>query len=161
MKEGTIEAASCPAQDFGRLRDRRLQPRALRDALRALRQERALLFDALQRSFRAEKTVLDVVEALISDDAEGEAGTVGAVLGRGSDRLVCAAEMAKHLGYSAKTLRNLKSNGVLVEGIHYEKPRGKLLFHLTAMLEWVSGLGMQSSSASTITFRRRRRRAGT
>ncbi len=124
-----------------------------------LREERAVLVDALQRSLRAETTVLDVVESLISD-AQSEAGVLGTLLGRGSDRLVSAAEMAVQLGYATKTLRSLKSKGVLVEGVHYEKPRGKLLFHPTAMLEWAAGLGMRSSGPTTITFPRRRRRAG-
>jgi hypothetical protein len=161
VKEETIEAASCPAQDLRRSWDRGLQPTTLRDAIRVLREERALLFEALQRSLRAETTVLDVVESLISHGAQSEAGALGTLTGRGSDRLVSAAEMAAQLGYSAKTLRNLKSKGVLVAGVHYEKPRSKLLFHLTAMLEWAAGLGMRSSGSTMIKFRRRRRRAGT
>jgi Helix-turn-helix domain len=41
---------------------------------------------------------------------------------------------------AAKTLQNLMLRGVLVEGVHYFRPRGRRpLFHQDALVAWIEG----------------------
>lgn len=48
-----------------------------------------------------------------------------------------AAELARCAG---KTLQNLMASGVLVEGLHYFRPRGRRpLFHREALVAWIEG----------------------
>lgn len=48
-----------------------------------------------------------------------------------------AAELARCAG---KTLQNLMLRGVLVEGVHYFRPRGRRpLFHREALVAWIEG----------------------
>jgi hypothetical protein len=75
--------------------------------------------------------------------------------------LVDAKTLSRHIGYAPKTLRNLKHQSVLIEGVHYVKKRGKLLFSLPAMLEWAQNPGAAKPKSEPIPFARRRRRART
>ena len=45
-------------------------------------------------------------------------------------------ELAQRLPYADKTLRNLKSKGEFVEGRHYFKRRGRVVWSWSAMQEW-------------------------
>jgi hypothetical protein len=48
-----------------------------------------------------------------------------------------AAELAR---CAAKTVQNLMLRGVLVEGVHYFRPRGRRpLFHRDALVAWIEG----------------------
>lgn len=48
-----------------------------------------------------------------------------------------AAELAR---CKRKTLQNLMLRGVLVEGVHYFRPRGRRpLFHREALVAWIEG----------------------
>jgi hypothetical protein len=50
-------------------------------------------------------------------------------------------ELCEQIPYEAQTIRNLITQGKLVQGIHYFKPHGRLIFKWDAIIEWIEGEG--------------------
>jgi hypothetical protein len=48
-------------------------------------------------------------------------------------------QLTIRIPYSEKTLRNLMSTGELIQGNHFFKRRGRIMFSWPAMREWVEG----------------------
>jgi hypothetical protein len=59
----------------------------------------------------------------------------------GNQSYLSMKQLLERIPYSEKTIRNLMSKGILVEGQHYFKRRsgGRVMFSWTAMREWVEG----------------------
>jgi hypothetical protein len=56
---------------------------------------------------------------------------------RPHEEYLTAAVCAARIGYAPKTLRNLQSAGVLRLGVHWVKPRGRVLFVWSAVEAWL------------------------
>lgn len=54
------------------------------------------------------------------------------------------AELCSRIPYSPQTIYNLIHKKVLINGIHYTKPRGKLIFRWEAIEKWI-GTDTQST----------------
>jgi hypothetical protein len=48
-------------------------------------------------------------------------------------------ELCKLIPYEEQTIRNLMTQGKLVQGTHYFKPNGRLIFKWTAIVNWIEG----------------------
>jgi hypothetical protein len=58
------------------------------------------------------------------------------------EEYLTVAALAARIGYAPKTVRNLQSAGVLRLGLHWVKPRGRVLFIWSAVEAWLrEGLG--------------------
>jgi hypothetical protein len=64
-------------------------------------------------------------------------------------------ELVERIPYKEKTIRNLMSTGELVEGQHFFKRLGRVMFSWPAMRAWVEG--HESGAASGIPLVRNRR----
>jgi hypothetical protein len=49
------------------------------------------------------------------------------------------AQLCARVGYRPQTVRNLMSKGVFRLGVHFCKPRGRVLFKWSAMQAWLDG----------------------
>jgi hypothetical protein len=51
-------------------------------------------------------------------------------------------ELSRRIGYAPQTIRNLKSRGVFQLGVHYVKPRRRVLFKWSTIVDWLHGDSM-------------------
>jgi len=49
------------------------------------------------------------------------------------------AELSKRIPYAQQTIRNMMSRGVLKLGVHYVKPRGRVILKWSAIQAWLNG----------------------
>jgi hypothetical protein len=49
------------------------------------------------------------------------------------------ADLSKRIPYAQQTIRNLMSRGVFQRGVHYVKPRGRVIFKWSAVQAWLEG----------------------
>ena len=96
--------------------------------------------DALRRLQAARLAEVEALGELVS----AIAGTTTGASGNPSDSLADAEpcylsvrQLAAHIPYAEQTIRNLMSSGELVEGQHYFKRRGRVIFSWPAMRAWV------------------------
>lgn len=54
-----------------------------------------------------------------------------------AEEYLTVAALATRIGYAEKTIRNLMSLGVLKLGVHYVKPRGRVLFVWREVQVWL------------------------
>jgi hypothetical protein len=47
------------------------------------------------------------------------------------------ADLSKRIPYAPQTIRNLMSGGVFQLGVHYMKPRGRVIFKWSAVQAWI------------------------
>lgn len=47
--------------------------------------------------------------------------------------------LSQRIPYAEQTVRNLMSSGVLKRGVHYTKPRGRIIFKWSAIRAWLNG----------------------
>ncbi len=62
-------------------------------------------------------------------------------------------ELSRRIPYSEKTIRNLMVQGVFIRGVHYLKPRGRVVFLWSKIGEW-----MRKQDESYIPMASERRR---
>ena len=48
-------------------------------------------------------------------------------------------ELCERIPYEEQTIRNLMYQGKLVQGRHYFKPNGRLMFKWSAIVHWIEG----------------------
>jgi hypothetical protein len=48
-------------------------------------------------------------------------------------------ELCERIPYEEQTIRNLMHQGKLVQGTHYFKPNGRLIFKWVAIVHWIEG----------------------
>ena len=48
-------------------------------------------------------------------------------------------EVCERIPYEEQTIRNLMNQGRLVQGTHYFKPNGRLIFKWSAIVKWIEG----------------------
>jgi len=53
-------------------------------------------------------------------------------------------DLARRMNYAAGTIRNLMSQGVFKLGLHYVKPRGRVLFKWPAIRSWLEHKGTEN-----------------
>jgi predicted DNA-binding transcriptional regulator AlpA len=54
-----------------------------------------------------------------------------------SQEYVSIRELSRLIGYAEGTIRNLMSEGEFRLGVHYMKPRGRILFKTSAVRAWI------------------------
>lgn len=54
-----------------------------------------------------------------------------------SDEYLSLRDLCRRIPYAEQTLRNLMHQGVLRLGVHYLKPRGRLIFKWSAIQAWL------------------------
>lgn len=52
-----------------------------------------------------------------------------------------AKELAERIPYSERTIRNMVSQGDFVRGVHYVKPKGRVIFLWSRVMEWIESEG--------------------
>lgn len=56
---------------------------------------------------------------------------------RDGELFLSVRELANRIPYAEHTIRNLMSSGALIEGKHYVKPRGRVMFLWSAVDAWL------------------------
>lgn len=67
-----------------------------------------------------------------------------------SDGFLSLDEVARRTGLAEQTIRNLVSGGVFRRGVHYHKPRRKLLFDWAELRRWITTSGVGGGGGSTV-----------
>jgi len=55
------------------------------------------------------------------------------------EEYLTVAQLSRRIPYQPQTIRNLMSKNVLRPGIHYLKPRGRVMFRWSAIQAWLEG----------------------
>jgi hypothetical protein len=75
------------------------------------------------------QAVVDRVESeFMKDDQTSE---------RFREEYLTVAELSQRIGYSPQSIRNMMSQGVFQMGVHYVKPRRRVLFKWSTMVAWL------------------------
>jgi hypothetical protein len=53
------------------------------------------------------------------------------------EEYLTVAELSQRIGYSPQSIRNMMSQGVFQMGVHYVKPRRRVLFKWSTMVAWL------------------------
>jgi len=53
------------------------------------------------------------------------------------DEYLTVVELAERVGYAEQTIRNLMGQGVFRLGVHFVKPRGRILFRWSVVEAWL------------------------
>ena len=116
--------------------------------------------EALRRSQAARLAEVEALGELVS----ALAGTTsGASIGSSdspADTELCylsVRQLAARIPYAEQTIRNLMSSGELVEGEHFFKRRGRVIFSWPAMRAWVEQQGVDNEREDTVPLVRNRR----
>jgi hypothetical protein len=54
-----------------------------------------------------------------------------------TDEYLTIAQLSARINYSPQSIRNMMSRGIFRRGIHYVKPRRRVLFKWRIMLAWL------------------------
>jgi hypothetical protein len=55
------------------------------------------------------------------------------------DEYLTIADLSQRIGYSPQSIRNMMSRGVFRLGVHYVKPRRRVLFKWSKIVAWLHG----------------------
>lgn len=66
------------------------------------------------------------------------------------EELLTIDELCARIKYKKQSIYNLIHRGKFLQGKHYVKPRGKLLFIWHAILEWLGLTGMPADTVSEV-----------
>jgi hypothetical protein len=55
-----------------------------------------------------------------------------------SEEYLSISDLATRIPYAPQTIRNLMSRGVFQLGVHYLKPRGRVIFRWSAVQRWLT-----------------------
>lgn len=55
------------------------------------------------------------------------------------DDYLTTEEACKYIKVSSKTIKRYMQDDILISGLHYFKPRGKLLFKKSKLAKWIEG----------------------
>lgn len=58
-----------------------------------------------------------------------------------SKEFLSIRELAERIPYSEGTVRNMISDGDFIRGIHYVKPKGRVIFRWSRVVEWIESEG--------------------
>lgn len=72
---------------------------------------------------------------------------------RPAEEYLSIKDLSRRIPYSEKTIRNLMVHGVFIRGVHYLKPRGRVVFLWSKIEEW-----MRKQDESYIPMASERRR---
>jgi hypothetical protein len=118
------------------------------------------LLRKLQTALHAQAEVfgeLVTVLASAGPDAASFAAD-GQTLEHDSDaRYLSVTQLATRIPYAPHTIRNLMSAGELVEGTHYFKRRGRVMFSWPAMRAWVEQQTTQALDVEPLPLVRNRK----
>jgi hypothetical protein len=53
------------------------------------------------------------------------------------EEYLTVAELSQRIGYSPQSIRNMMSQGVFQMGLHYVKPRRRVLFKWSTIVAWL------------------------
>jgi hypothetical protein len=56
-----------------------------------------------------------------------------------AEEYLSVADLSRRIPYAPQTIRNLMSRGVFRLGVHYVKPRGRVIFKWSAIRAWLHG----------------------
>lgn len=56
---------------------------------------------------------------------------------RPDEEYLSIKDLSRRIPYSEKTIRNLMVEGAFVRGVHYLKPRGRVVFLWSKIQEWL------------------------
>jgi hypothetical protein len=54
-------------------------------------------------------------------------------------------ELIARIPYDEGSIRNMMSQGIFQRGVHYEKPRGKVVFRWSAIRAWLASRSLRAS----------------
>ena len=62
-------------------------------------------------------------------------------IGDDSKEFLSIRELAERIPYSEGTVRNMISGGDFIRGVHYVKPKGRVIFRWSRVVEWIESEG--------------------
>lgn len=70
---------------------------------------------------------------------------VAATNGSAETEYVSIRELTARIPYDEGSIRNMMSQGIFRRGVHYEKPRGKVVFRWSAIRAWLASRSLKAS----------------
>ena len=116
--------------------------------------------DALRRLQAARLAEVEALGDLVSALAGATPGASVGLNDSPADSEPCylsVRQLAARIPYAEQTIRNLMHSGDLVEGEHYFKRRGRVIFSWPAMRAWVEQQGVGDEREDTLPLVRNRR----
>jgi hypothetical protein len=56
-----------------------------------------------------------------------------------AEEYLTVAQLSQRIPYAPQTIRNLMSKGVFRRGVHYVRPRHRVMFRWSAIQAWLDG----------------------
>jgi hypothetical protein len=106
----------------------------------------------------AEVEALSLLLQAVTDNSGPASGPPPSTLEAGNDEFLSLRQLAARIPYAEKTISNLKSEGKLQEGLHWSKPRGRVMYSWKAMQEWVRQEQHAQSAADALPLSRTAKR---
>lgn len=116
--------------------------------------------DALRRLQAARLAEVEALGELVSALAGTTSGAFAGTSDSPADSELCylsVLQLAARIPYAPQTIRNLMSSGELLEGEHYFKRRGRVMFSWPAMRAWVEQQGVDAEHDDALPLVRNRR----